>query len=154
MVCLKLLSRSITEHLTPTCRRISDLKLHLQDTRDVQRALISLSSALKSCIPSLEKQLSDASIREYFSRFPDAIFAIIFEFAGFEDVRTTINFSHVCRRFRAISLSVPRLWTIISPTTNCQLSDAIGIAERSQSAGCGLTIKIAERWHDTEEPVE
>ncbi|KLO13123.1 hypothetical protein SCHPADRAFT_940693 [Schizopora paradoxa] len=125
---------SATESLTSDCGRISDLKVHLRDVRDIQCALNSLSTIVESCIPSLEDQFSEAVVRERFSLFPDDIFAIIFGFAGHRDLRSTVNISQVCRRFRTITLSVSRLWTSMLLKKGFQLTNGLAFAERSKPA--------------------
>ncbi|KLO13100.1 hypothetical protein SCHPADRAFT_940671 [Schizopora paradoxa] len=138
---------SSMEKLAPDSQRILELKRHLQDARGVQRSLESLSNALRSCIPSLENQLSAALVREEYSKLPDEIFAIIFEFAGLDDLQTTISVSRVCRRFGALSLSIPRLWTTIRfkkdlYEDDLPIADALVYAERSRPAGLGLTVEF------------
>ncbi|KLO09309.1 hypothetical protein SCHPADRAFT_1000342 [Schizopora paradoxa] len=147
---------SITEHLTPDHQKISNLKIHLKDVRDVKQALDTLSNALGSCIPSLEKQFSDAYIREHYPQFPDEILAIIFEFAGLDDFGTAISISHVCRRFRTIALSISRLWISIRPIGynrgfGVTVEDASEVARRSQPSGIGLEIQVEMYDHYKEE---
>ncbi len=133
-----MLVRSVTEILTPSPQKIAEIKTHLEDLQRVRSALASLSASLESTIPLLEKQFSNVFMRENFARFSDDIFAIIFEFTGFSDLRSAIHISHVCRRFRAIALSNPRLWTFIRPREKYQLEDAIPIAQRSTAASCSI----------------
>ncbi|KLO13090.1 hypothetical protein SCHPADRAFT_382612 [Schizopora paradoxa] len=138
---------SSMEQLTPDSQKILALKQHLQDARGVQRALDSLSNALRSCIPSLESQFSEDFIREKHSKLPDEIFAIIFKFASLDDLQTTIRVSRVCRRFRAISLSIPRLWTTIRFKENfygkeLPVANALVYAERSRPADLKLTVEF------------
>lgn len=135
--------RSIAEILTPSSQTTAEIKIHLEDLRRVRSALATLSATLKTTIPLLEKQFSDAFIYENFARLPDDIFAIIFEFAGSDDLQSTIRFSQVCWRFRAITLSIPRLWTFICPRSQCRMSDVFGIARRSQSCASGIMVKIS-----------
>ncbi|KLO09312.1 hypothetical protein SCHPADRAFT_573252 [Schizopora paradoxa] len=135
---------SMTETPTSDCKRISDLKVHLRDVRDVQRALVSLSNSVQSSMSALETQFFEVFIRERYAQFPDDILTIIFEFAGFDDFRTATNISHVCRRFRTIALSIPQIWTHIHPKHEHGLStaEASKLARRSQPAGLGLTVEM------------
>ncbi|KLO13122.1 hypothetical protein SCHPADRAFT_940692 [Schizopora paradoxa] len=125
-------------------QRIPILKQHLKDVRDVQGALLSLSNNIQSSISSLEKQFSEIFLRDRYFQLPDDIFAMVFEFAGFDDFRTGTNVSHVCRRFRTIALSTPQIWTHIRPRhkRGLLIADASKVAGRSQHSGLGLTVEM------------
>ncbi|KLO13127.1 hypothetical protein SCHPADRAFT_384038 [Schizopora paradoxa] len=128
----------------PDSQRISHLKRHLNDVRDVQRALTSLSNTVASSISSLENQFSALFIRDRYSQFPDDIFTIIFKSAAFNDFRSAISISHVCQRFRSIALSIPQLWTSILPKKGRGMSveNASEVAGRSQHSALGLTVEM------------
>ncbi|KLO05761.1 hypothetical protein SCHPADRAFT_1002716 [Schizopora paradoxa] len=133
----------------PTPRFHSVLKAAMEDIQDMRTQVANALVDLDRTIGDLGRQLSDLFIRGNFVRFPDEIFALIFEFAGCEDLRSAINISGVCRRFRNIALSIPRLWNHIHLRGD-RIGEATAQAERSKShtLGLSLAIRIPSRPED------
>ncbi|KLO08097.1 hypothetical protein SCHPADRAFT_621672 [Schizopora paradoxa] len=109
------------------------------------RSLVaSIVNHLDLGIGKLEFQTSKLFIQGNFARFPDEIFGMIFEFAGFDDLRSAINISRVCRRFRNIALSTPLLWSRIHLRGHW-IEEAKARADRTSSSTPGLSLVIDYR---------
>ncbi|KLO08093.1 hypothetical protein SCHPADRAFT_908890, partial [Schizopora paradoxa] len=117
----------------------SGLRTILNDLEGAQPLLASCLESINKEIGALRHFASEIFMKTSFKRFPDEIFGIIFEFAGYQDLKSVLNISGVCRRFRNIALSIPRLWGFISLRDN-RFEDAIALAERSKCPTPGLQV--------------
>ncbi|KLO05033.1 hypothetical protein SCHPADRAFT_1003086 [Schizopora paradoxa] len=121
-----------------------DLKAALEDMRDTRLLVATVVNNIDLAIRNLESQTSKIFIQGNFARFPDEIFGMIFEFAGFGDLRSAINISRVCRRFRNIALSTPLLWSRIH-LRGRWIEEAKARADRTRSSMPSLSLVIDAR---------
>ncbi|KLO05035.1 hypothetical protein SCHPADRAFT_947238 [Schizopora paradoxa] len=83
-------------------------------------------------IVAVKNYASDISVKTSFTLLPDEMFGIVFEFAGHQDLKSVVNICGVCRRFRGITLSIPRLWRFIS-LRGYRIEDAFSLSQNVQS---------------------
>lgn len=97
----------------------------------------------------LRERYSQLFFQTKFTRLPDEIFSLIIEFAGQEDIKSTVRISWTCRRFRELALGNPRLWTY-SSCLQMEGVEALAARSRGLDLTLGTHYMFPDRLHETD----
>ncbi|TDL20816.1 hypothetical protein BD410DRAFT_804719 [Rickenella mellea] len=95
----------------------------------------------------MQRQCRRLAFQEGIKRLPDEILVYIFEFGhrstNYNDFALTV--SRVCRRFRGVALTTPRLWTRLHVDPNCP-DDFSRLEERFKDHGVDIWMSNKEEY--------
>ncbi|KLO07379.1 hypothetical protein SCHPADRAFT_652344 [Schizopora paradoxa] len=129
---------------------VKQLKQAVRQAEAMESSLDAFLSCVKDRLGRLRRTLKVIAPKSYFPLLSDDVLAMIFEFAALPysqatgseyDYKTPSNVSQVSRRFRAVALSLPRIWRYIDMTSDVKI-----IASRSAVAGPVLEAFVGCKW--------
>ncbi|KAL5530471.1 hypothetical protein ACEPAF_6729 [Sanghuangporus sanghuang] len=114
----------------------------LAQLRETRRALSHLLSSVERTQENLRSTMYPAILSRGIDRLPEEILSYILTLAGAPGWKAALYLSWVSRRFRAVALATPRLWSSLPPACLDDLSREAMSCFLERSKKVGLTIEL------------
>ncbi|KAL5527130.1 hypothetical protein ACEPAG_5921 [Sanghuangporus baumii] len=114
----------------------------LSQLREARRALSHLLSSIERTQETLRSTMYPAILSRGIDRLPDDILSHILTLARSPGWKAALYLSWVSRRFRAVALATPQLWSSLPPTRMDDLSCEAMTRFLERSKTVGLTIEL------------